>query len=323
MINLAMLTSNKFVLALVIIGSFTFFLFVLSIVFSVLELKEQKDFSYKIKKYNEDFVKQALSEFQNSKTTRNLYEKIELLLSRSQLNYKYSWTVPQFCLLVFLIFLYTFYSSFDVLGGFMAAFVLGMAAAFLPIVTVEFIATRKGKALKGQILSFIPVLINNAKLTGGDIFRTIKNSVPKVKEPLKIYLQEFVDEYESGVSPTICFKNLRSKIADYRFTRIIDCLENHLYKGGNVVVTLSSINKEYLSREVEEDRRRKQNSSTAMGIYVSVVGNILILWLINMVLPEIITTLKENQIILGIVMINMLISVFIGYAATRIQTKES
>lgn len=321
--NLEMLSNNKFLLAFIIVGGIAFFLLILSIMFYIFDLKEKRSISTTMKKYREDFVTQAFKDIQNNKTTKNLYEKLDLLLSRSQLNYKYSWTVPKFCLLMFFIFLYSFYSCYAFLGGSLSAIVLSLAVSGFPIIIFEFFAAKKGKALKGQILSFIPVLINNAKLTNGDIFRTIKKSVPKVKEPLKIYLQEFVEEYESGISPSSCFNNLREKISDYRFTRVIDCLENHLYKGGDVVVTLSSINKEYLAREVEEDRRKKQNSSTAMGIYICVLGNICILWIINMVMPEIIVELKNHQFVLSLVMINIIISVFIGYAATRSQSKEN
>ena len=40
--------------------------------------------------------------------------------------------------------------------------------------------------------------MNNTKLTSGDIFQAIKNN-SQTKEPIKIYLEEFVAEYEAGL----------------------------------------------------------------------------------------------------------------------------
>lgn len=314
---------SKYVMSLMILGSILLFLFILSIVFALFNLNEKNKISTRIKDYKESFYKETLKDIQNSKTTRNIYDSLELLLARSQLKYNYSWNVPLFLILLLNVFFYAYFSTLKLLDGVLTSLIIAGISTVFPIILVEFMATLKGKKLKSQILSLIPVLINNAKLTNGDIFRTMKESSEKVKVPMNMYLQEFVDEYEHGVPQNVCFNNLRYKISDFRFTRIIDCLENHLYKGGNVVVTLSSINKEYQAREVEEDRKKKQNAGTAMGIYIAVAGNVLILWIINLVMPELIVTIKGKDWLLSLIILNISISLFIGYIATRSQMKEN
>lgn len=314
------IANDKVLIILILVGCIAIFLMAMSVIFYIYELKDQKHFSHKIKEYKEEFYTQTLKDIQNNKTTRTLYDRVDLLLSRSQLKYNFSWNIKLLFALILLMFLYGYFVTIDIIGGFFLPLVIAIVFAIFPIITIEFISSYKGKKLKSQIISLIPILINNAKLTGGDIFKTIKNTVPKVNAPLKMYLAEFVYEYENGVSPATCFDNLRYKIADSRFTRIVDCLETHLYKGGNVVVTLGSLNKEYLAREVEEDRRKKEHSSTVLGIYISVLGNILILYIVNMVMPEIVEELKKNDIVMALIVINILISLMIGYAATRIQS---
>lgn len=321
--DMSFLNNDTFLLVLLGLGGLAIFLLILSLIFFIIQVREKKSFSSKIKDYNEQFYRQTLEDIQNNKTTKTIYDKIDFLLSRSQLKYKYSWNVPLFIILVILMFLLGFYSAIELFGGFLTCLVVAFSAAAFPLVATEMIATFKGRKLKSQIISLIPILINNAKLNGGDVFKTIKDTKDKVKPPLKMYFEEFVIDYESGISPATCFENLRYKISDFRFKRIIDCLEIHLYKGGNVVITLSSLNREYMAREVEEDRRRKQNSSTAFGIYFCVIINFFILWLLDYIMPELVVTLKQNDILVSLGMINTMISLVIGYLATRAQTKES
>lgn len=316
------LSNQNFMYVLLGIISIVIFALIMTLFFYFYEKQEEEKFSNRIKKYNEEFYLQTLKDIQSHKVTRTLYEKLDLLLSKSQLKYKYSWNIPLFLGLIFSLFFIGYFGTYERLGGFILSFVIGLIGAMIPFLLLEIIANRNGKKLKSQILSFIPVLINNAKLTGGDVFKTIKKSVEKVNDPLKTYLNEFIEEYENGVSPFKCFNNLRYKISDFRFTRIIDCLETHLYKGGNVVVTLGSINKEYLARDIEEDRRRKANSATSIGIYATVVGNFIILYITSLVFPEIIEILKQHQFIIVLILINIVLSLIIAYAATKMQRKK-
>lgn len=321
--NMSFLNNDNFKFILFGVFGVAIFMFILSIIFFIYEIKEKKSFKQKIKDYNEQFYRQTLNDIESNKTTKTIYDKIDFLLSRSQLKYKYSWTVGLFVFLVLLMFLFGFYTCLEVIGGLLTSFIIGFASAAFPIILTEMFATYKGRKLKSQIISLIPILINNAKLSGGDVFKTVKDSSSKIKPPLRMYLEEFIIDFESGINPSKCFDNLRYKVADFRFKRIIDCLETHLYKGGNVVVTLSSLNKEYMAREVEEDRRRKQNSSTTLGIYFCVIANFFILWMVDYVMPELIVTLKQNDFVIALGMINTLISLVIGYSATKTQTKES
>lgn len=321
--DMSFLNNNTFRTLLLIVGGISIFLFFLSIIFFIYEIKDKKDFKYKVKEYNEQFFIQTLNSIESNKNTKTIYDNIDFLLSRSQLKYKYSWDVGLFVFLTLLMFLFGFYSCLEILGGVYTSFIIAFATSALPTILAEFISTYKTKQLKSQLLSLIPILINNAKLSGGDVFRTIKESSTKVKPPLRVYLEEFVLDYESGISPTRCFQNLRNKVPDFRFKRIVDCLETHLNKGGNVVVTLSSLNKEYMSREVEEDRRKKQNSSTTTGIYFCVVANFFLLWMVDYIMPELIVTLKQNDYVIALGMMNTLISLAIGYVSTKTQTKES
>lgn len=314
--------NTNFIYVLIGIGSLAFFMFVMGIIFYINELNEKKKIAYKIKEYNEEFYNQTLKDIKNNNTTRTIYEKLDLMLIRSQLKYKYSWNVGLLVGLIVCLFFYGYFSTIDMLGGFIVPIIIAITMSCIPFVCMEFISYHEGKKMKGQILAFIPVLINNSKLSGNDIFRTIKLSANKVNAPLSMYLKDFVNEYENGIPPSVCFENLKYKVPDFRFVRIIRCLENHLYKGGDVVVTLGSISKEYNAREVEEDRRRKQNSSTTMGIYVAVLGNIMILYMMNSILPEVIAVIRQNEWILAAVIINILISLFIGYKATRVRTRD-
>ena len=52
---------------------------------------------------------------------------------------------------------------------------MGIGCGFVPYIAVEVIASIKENKLKSDS-TLIPVLMNNTKLTSGDIFQAIKNN---------------------------------------------------------------------------------------------------------------------------------------------------
>jgi hypothetical protein len=283
-------------------------------------MKDQRNIIARLKKFNEDLVDEALKGVTKRQTTKSFYEHIDLLLSRSQIKYNFYFNFWTFTIITILFFLFGLYSFMEVTDNYLTSLLAGIGFGFIPYVFLEVIASIKGRQIKNQILTLIPILINNAKLTSGDVFLTIKKTIPKTKEPMKIYLDEFVDEYESGLRIDRCFENLKNKVMDYRFTRLVDALENHLYKGGNVAITLGSIQKEYLAREIEEDRRKKEYYANVLGIYIAVAANIGIVYQISKVMPEVISELKGPQYKYNVLfaVLTILVSLFIAFKSTKI-----
>ena len=321
--NLSFLQNSYAAMIILAVIGIAIFLLFLGIFFKISQLREEKSLKERIKLYNEQLFQQTLDDLQESKTTKGIYEKLDLLLSRSQLKYKYSWDVLLLIILVLLCFAFGFYTAYVLIEGFTSSIVVAITFAAFPIVSIELLASIKGRQLKGQTISLIPILINNAKLSGGDIYKTIKDSAVKTKQPIKMYLEEFVSDYENGIRPTKCFNNLRYKVSDYRFKRIIDCLEHHLYKGGNVVISLSALNKEYMAREIEEDRRKKENSATSIGILLCVILNFVVLYGVSRTMPDTIQVLKEHDWAIALGMVNILISLYIAYSASTVNSKEN
>jgi len=300
--------------------SISIFTIVICIMFLIFKIKDQKNIIGKLKRFNEDLVEEALKGVEKRKSTKSFYEHIDLLLSRSQIKYTFHFNFWSFIIVTILSFLFGLYSFMDVTNDYLTSLLAGIGFGFIPYVFLEVIASIKGKQIRSQILTLIPILINNAKLTSGDVFLTIKKTIPKTKEPMKIYLDEFVDEYESGLKIERCFENLKNKVMDYRFTRLVDALENHLYKGGNVAVTLDSIQKEYLAREIEEDRMKKEEYANVLGVYIAVLFNIIIVYITSRVMPEVITELKSSSYKYNILfaVLSILFSLFIAFKATKI-----
>lgn len=298
------------------------FLVFLSLFYKIAQLRQEKSLKERIKLYNEKLYIQTMEDLKDNKSTKGVYEKLDLLLSRSQLKYKYSWNVLLLIILILLCFAFGFYAAYVLIEGVVSSLVVAITCAGFPIVAIEVLATMKGKKLKGQTMSLIPILINNAKLSGGDIYKTMKDSTLKTKQPIKMYLEEFVSDYENGVGPAKCFENLRQKVSDTKFRRIMDCLEHHLYKGGNVVVSLSALNKEYLAREVEEDRRKKEHSPTALGILFCVILDFVVVYGVSRTMPDTLQVLKQHDWAIALGMINIMISLYIAYAASTVSSKE-
>ena len=309
-----------FIKILLGVAGVSIFALVVGIVFLVFNLKDQKNIIGKLKKFNEDLVSEAIKSITSQKTTKSFYEHIDLLLSRSQIKYNFYFNFWSFIIITILFFFFGLYSFMEVTNDFLSSLLAGIGVGFVPYVFLEVMAAIKGRQIKNQILTLIPILINNAKLTSGDVFQTIKKSVPKTKEPMRIYLDEFVEEYESGLNIEKCFENLKNKVMDYRFTRLVDAMEIHLYKGGNVAVTLNSIQKEYLAREIEEDRRKKETFANVLGVYIIVLTNFFIVYGVGKVMPEVLTELQgrnyRNNIIFAI--ISTLISLFVAFKATKV-----
>lgn len=87
-----------------------------------------------------------------------------------------------------------------------------------------------------------------------------------------------------------------------------------------MAVTLSSIQKEYLAREIEEDRRKKEYYANVLGIYIAVAANIGIVYEISKVMPEVIIELKGPDYKYNILfaVLTILVSLFIAFKSTRI-----
>lgn len=300
--------------------SISIFTLVIGIIFLIYRVKDQHNIIGKLQRFNEDLVEEALKGVTKRKTTKSFYDYIDLLLSRSQIKYTFRFNFWSFIIITVLFFLFGLYSFMEVTNTYITSLLAGMGFGFIPYVFLEVMASIKGRQIKNQILTLIPILINNAKLTSGDVFQTIKKSIPKTKEPMKIYLEEFVDEYESGLKIDKCFENLKNKVMDYRFTRLVDALEIHLYKGGSVAVTLNSIQKEYLAREIEEDRRKKESFANVLGIYITVLANFYIVYKVGTVMPEVLTELKGTtyKYNIFIAVLSTLLSLFIAFKATKI-----
>lgn len=316
------LPTNDPIFIKVIFGllSLSIFFIVITTIFVIYRIKDDRSIIGKLKQANESIYTEALKNVQENKTTKTFYEIVDLLLSRSQVKYYFRFNFWHFITLSILFFMLGLYTFNLITDMYLPSLAIGIGFGFIPYIVLEIIAGFKGKQVKNQVLTLIPILINNAKLTNGDVYLMMKRSIEKTKEPIKIYLEEFVDEYEAGIKIEKCFEHLKDKIMDYRFTRLIDCLENHLYKGGNVVVTLNSIQKEYLAREIEEDRRKKENLSSVLGVYICVISNIGIVYLVNMVMPEVFIELKSTkfQTYMFIAVINTMISLFIAFKSSKI-----
>ena len=297
--------------------SISIFMFIVLFMFIIYKIKDnKKNIVTKILKFNEEMYEESLKRIQKKKSLKNLFEHIELLLSRAQLRINF-WG---FAIITLMFFLTGLYGFMHIINDYLTSLLAAVGCGFIPYVLLEVLASMKRKKIERQILTLIPVLINNAKLTSGDIFQTIKKTSLKAKEPLKGYLKEFIEEYESGLRIELCFENIKNKVMDSRFTRLMNALEIHLFKGGNVVVTLSNIQKEFLAREIEEDRRKKETFANVLGVYITVLANIIIVALMSKIMPEVITELKtsyKQNMLLAVIF--TLISLFIAYKATKIR----
>lgn len=300
--------------------SVSIFTMVIGIIFLIFYIKDQRNVIARLKKFNEDLVEEALKEVTKREVTKSFYDHIDLLLSRSQIKYNFYFNFWTFVIITILFFLFGLYSFIEITEDYLSSLLAGIGFGFIPYVFLEVIASIKGRQIKNQILTLIPILINNAKLTSGDVFLTIKKTIPKTKDPMRIYLDEFIEEYESGLRIDRCFENLKNKVMDYRFSRLVDALETHLYKGGNVAVTLGSLQREYLAREIEEDRRKKEYYSNVLGIYVSVIANIGIVYEVSRVMPEVISELKGPDYKYNILfaILTIFISLFVAFKATKV-----
>lgn len=309
----------------ILFGILSVSIFVTVIIFMLFVKKikdNKKSIVARISRFNKEMYEDSLKKIQKRNATKNLYEHINLLLSRSQLKYTLKLNFWVFAIITLLSFFVGLYSFIDITNDYLTSLLVGIGCGFVPYIAVEVIASIKGKQIKNQILTLIPVLMNNIKLTSGDIFQAIKKTIAKTKEPIKIYLEEFVAEYEAGLKIEKCFENIKNKVMDYRFTRLMDALEIHLFKGGNTIVTLNSIQKEFLAREIEEDRRKKETFANVLGVYLTVLANIVIVFLMSRIMPEVVLELKssyKNNILLAVIL--TLISLFTAYKATKVGKK--
>jgi len=309
----------------ILFGILSVSIFVTVIIFMlfVKKIKDNKNnIVARISRFNKEMYEDTLKKIQKRNATKNLYEHINLLLSRSQLKYTLKLNFWVFAIITLLSFFVGLYSFIDITNDYLTSLLVGIGCGFVPYIAVEVIASIKGKQIKNQILTLIPVLMNNTKLTSGDIFQAIKKTIAKTKEPIKIYLEEFVAEYEAGLKIEKCFENIKNKVMDYRFTRLMEALEIHLFKGGNTIVTLNSMQKEFLAREIEEDRRKKETFANVLGVYLTVLANIVIVFLMSKIMPEVVLELKssyKNNILLAVIL--TLISLFMAYKATKVGKK--
>lgn len=311
---------TKILFGILSVSIFTIIIISMFLIYKI--RNNRKNIIAKLLKFNEEMYEESLKRINKKESIKTFYEHIDLLLSRSQLKYSLKLNFYVFILITLLCFFFGLYGFINITGDYATAFLAGTGCGFIPYILLEVIASFKRRQIKNQILVLIPVLINNLKITSGDIFQAIKRTSLKTKEPMRIFLEEFVGEYEAGLKIQKCFANIKNKVLDYRFTRLMDALEIHLFKGGNTVITLNSIQKEFLAREIEEDRRKKETFANVIGVYITVLSNVVIVFLMSRIMPEVITELKgayKHNMLLAVIFI--LLSLFVAYKATKIGRK--
>lgn len=290
----------------------------------IFDQADKRKTSEKLKKQNEILIEEMLRVKDSNKSLKSAYNSLDNLLAQSQLKYKFHFNIYYFLLFTIefaVLGSVIFYTNFGALLS-----ILGFACfACLPYLAILATSVFIGKAMKGQVLSLIPILINNAKVKRGDVFLTIKESAAKVKAPMSYYLSEFVGEFESGIEIAQCFENLRNKVNDKRFMRLVDALEIHMIRGGNVVTTLNNLQKEFLAREIEEDRHKKESFANTIGIYACIIANFVIVFMMSKTMPEIIGEIQSNdfQIYLFIAGINILISIYIAIKSSTLGMRRN
>lgn len=292
--------------------------FIVNSIFNL--ISDKKSVSKKFKEQNEKVIEDILRIKDTNKNAKTMYEAVDNLLAQSQVKYKFHFNFYYFILLTFEFAVFGATLFYGILGTVLLAFLGFIAGALIPFTVLSIASGFMGREIKKQILTLIPILINNAKLKRGDVFLTVKESAHKVKPPMSYYLAEFVGEFESGIEMGQCFNNLRNKVNDARFIRLVDVLEIHMNRGGNVVTSLNNLQKEFIAREIEEDRHKKESFSNTIGIYICVFSNFGIVYLMAKTMPEIISEMKSSsfEFYLLLAGINILISLFIAIKSTRV-----
>lgn len=263
------------------------------------------------------YFKQKQKIRQNAKLS--WMELIEVKLSKSMLKYSLKLNIYSFVVLCMLSGILLFLLSSKLFGDMLINLIFGIGGLFIPYFILDWIIYFQNNKIRKQIMNFLAILINNLKITNGDIYMAIQRSIDKMEDPLKTYLWEFDIEYRSGVNIVKCFEKLKEKVSDYKFSRIADVLYVHMIKGGKPEVSLNSLQKEFLTQEIEEDRRRKQQLANVIGVCIAIFANIIIVALMNKVMPEFFEEIRtgnyRDHIVVAI--INICISIFLATKAVR------
>ncbi|MFW6025076.1 MAG: type II secretion system F family protein [Candidatus Woesearchaeota archaeon] len=304
--------------------SIIIFLTMVLIFYLIYKEKQKNTVLGKLKDYNESFYKQAQEEFQKNNMTKSLYEYIDLLLVRGQIKNNYRFNFMSFITLTILFLLFGLYTFIDIFEDYLISFAMGIAFAVIPYMTLELYTAIKSHKIKNQILTIPAILIQNVKAANGDVYIAIKKTSERSYEPLKGYLQDFCNEYESGVDIPVCFNNLREKVSDYRFKKIVNTLECHLKKGGNAAISLHSISRELDAIEIQENNKKKTHFANVIGVYFMVASNIGLIYFAGDAIPGLMNQLKgdDYRFYIFIAIINILISLFIAFKSTRIRVKQ-
>lgn len=304
--------TNQLLLPLFVILGISIF----TLIFSVLLLGTKNKIQKKIEKEENFLLQQNMQEFQKYKIT--LFENIDIKLSRSGLKYKFHLNIYMFLIASIVSGIVFGFIGKRFINDFIFTAFSFAGGLILPYVLLDWIAYFQSAKVKKQVMSFVAIMINNIKIVG-DIYNAIIKTAQQMENPLKQYLEEFELEYQSGVDLYKCFYRLKEKVADPRFARVIDVLLVHYIKGGKPEVTLSSLQREFIAREVEEDRKRKQQFANIIGIFIVIGLNVFIVSMMGKFMPEFFNELRNTNykyyLIVGI--INIVISLYIATRAIR------
>lgn len=309
--------TNQLLLPLFILLGVSIF----TLVSSVLLLNSKNSIQKKIEKEENFLLKQNMKEFQKYKIS--LFENIDIKLSRSGLKYRFHINIYMFTIFSVVSGIIVGLIGKRLINDFIFTVFSFSGGLVLPYALLDWIAYFQSTRVKKQVMSFVAIIINNIKIVG-DIYNAIIKTASQMEQPLKQYLEEFELEYQSGVDLYKCFQRLKEKVADHRFSRVIDVLLVHYVKGGKPEVTLSTLQREFIAREVEEDRKRKQQFANIIGIFIVIGLNVLIVSMMGKFMPEFFDELKNTNykyyLIVGI--INIVISLYIATRAIRTKPQE-
>lgn len=241
----------------------------------------------------------------------NLIQRLDLLIERSNLRNKIPLNSEVYIVGTLIIAILGFFTSKKISEVWIFNLIVFICVLLSSYLIIYIYSNAIYEKVDNNLILFINVLQNFSSTTE-DIVTIFEKTIPYIKEPLKTYVQEFVNDAKINGNLKIAFESFQDKIENERFKNIIKNIEissRHEANYDEVLIESRSILKGYFKHK-EKKKAIKKNGNFEIGICLSM--SFYMVRMITGILPNLLFDLQNsimgNCIILYCVFV-MLISI--------------
>lgn len=231
-----------------------------------------------------------------NKNTANHILKVEKMLKESSLR-PFGLTINIYVYLIITVAFtfYTFNFSLHLLNNFIGAMILSGIAIITPYEILRTEVNIKRRAVRRHLPNFFLAMSQLLEATE-DITIVLETMLPKVKNPIKKAIKEFLINYRKGKDLKDCINIFKSRFDNPLMIKFAEDIQNSIENGTNLKGLVEEYVMKAYNNEINYMERITENSGNLSGAIAVLAIFLYLVYKISIIKPELIYVLKYNTI---------------------------